>query len=155
MLERYEEALADFDRAIALDANSDWDRYCRATIHFLMQNMSVCDRDLNFAIDLAQENATRSTDPVNRWQCDFNRALYLLFAGKQEEAFCLYQQGIASCDHLPCFQGALTDLLDLQQIQPHHHQIQAIHQLLQDRLTQLGSSKKVKRFNASTSEGES
>jgi tetratricopeptide (TPR) repeat protein len=105
VMERYEEALADFTRAITLDEKSDWYRYCRSQIYFLTHQLNAFEMDLNTAIELAIQACALSSNKLDQWRLSFNQALYYLFGLRQAEASSLYTHLIATCTSLSCFQA--------------------------------------------------
>ena len=109
------EALADLNKVLALDED-DWDRYKRAIIYFLLAQKEAYEKDLIYAIKLAQSASVETSSMRVRWAMAFNIALYYLFLGKSETAEALYGNLVSVCILPAQLRDAADDLLDLQQV---------------------------------------
>ncbi len=135
-MKRYEEALADFDRAIVLDEKSDWKRYARALVYLVTGRSDAFKSDLQTAIELAQAAINETPDD---WRLKFNHALYLL-VGRDANAEVLYDQLMSVCQLLPRLQAAIEDLNEFLIIQPSNKQAQLILARLQARISEIKES---------------
>lgn len=133
-LDHYQEALADLDRAIALDETDDWYWYCRSQIHLFASQHKDFERNIHVAIEIAQTSLHNSPDD---WRIGFNLALYNLVAGNSENAESLYDQLASKCSLLPTLQGAVNDLTDYLRVQPSNILVQHIRDQLQNRISDL------------------
>ena len=89
---RYEEALADFNRAIELDPNDSWYLYQRAITRRYLDAADSWRDDLTAAVAIATADHQKTpTDLQNL----FNLALYCVAGGDAGRAEALYREGLA------------------------------------------------------------
>ncbi len=128
-MERYEDALRDFDRALELDPESDWKHYDRGLTYKVTGESGNAAADFTQAITLAQSDY--KTNPQD-WRNTLNLAVYHLAAGHTQDAERLYHEGIQAPENF--IREAITDLDDLLRLFPDHSQAQTIRAFLQERL---------------------
>jgi tetratricopeptide (TPR) repeat protein len=131
LMERYDEALADFNRAIELEPDEDWYYSNRALTYWLTGQKDQAQHDLAIAIQRAREVYQKKPQD---WRNTLNLALYRLAAGEASEAERLYGEALASGASAYRVREALHDLDDLLALFPDHPQAQAMRDLLQAHL---------------------
>ena len=132
MLKLYNEALADFNRAIDLDSDSNWKLYNRALAYLALNQADKARADLLLAIKLAKEDYEKD---AKDWNNAFNLALYYLAAQYNQPAEQLYRYVLSQGASLERIHAAIQDLNDFLTIFPNHVQATSIRQLLQSSLT--------------------
>ena len=166
-MRRYEEALADFNRAIALDENLDWAIAKRGETYRLMERYEEALADFNRAIALDEKAA---------W-CRYQQGLVYLVTGRERDfvevqraaielaqatlydepdrlsasfdlafynlvggnplAETQYRELISACSSILHLQGAMDDLDDFLTIQPSNERTQYVYSQLQISLVRL------------------
>ena len=91
-LERYKEALADFNRAVVIEPKDDWYLYQRGITRRRLDPADSWLDDLDAAVAIA--TAAHQTTPTNLRNL-FNLALYHVARGDAEETESLYREGMA------------------------------------------------------------
>ena len=132
MLKLYNEALADFNRAINLDSDDDWYLYNRALAYQALNLADKARADLLLAIKLAKQNYEK--DPQN-WNNAFNLALYYLAAQYNQPAERFYHHVLSQGASIERIHTAIQDLNDFLTVFPNHLQATSLRQLLQSSLT--------------------
>ena len=87
-LDRYQEAINDFNRSIELDSDCDWECYLRSIAHQNLNKSNEAQADLQKAIDLAQAKHAKDSDD---WGTIVNLGLYHLMKGNQVESDRFYR----------------------------------------------------------------
>lgn len=109
---RYEEALADFDRALELQPENDWHFYQRAITRRRLAPADALLDDLNAAI-VVTATAHQAT-PINL----LNLALYHVARGDAGPAETLYREGLAGQPGEALRKEAIVDLEQYQTLFP-------------------------------------
>ncbi|NEP19303.1 MAG: tetratricopeptide repeat protein, partial [Leptolyngbya sp. SIO4C1] len=167
LMQRYEEALADFDRAIELDNDYKWAIASRGEIYLLLHQYGRALADFNTAIDIEandwryygralaylslrdKENAKANlTQAIQLAQQDYqkdasnyrntlNLALYFLVACKLDRAKHFYQDALSQRPSTFLISEAIQDLQDLLTIFPNYPSAEEIQIFLQRQLQEL------------------
>ncbi|MDZ8079399.1 MAG: hypothetical protein RMX35_09920, partial [Nostoc sp. DcaGUA01] len=132
LMERYSEALQDFNHAINLDCDSDWYLYNRALTYLVLNQPDKAWGDLALAIKLAKQNYEKDTKD---WCNAFNLALYYLAAQYNQPAEKLYCYVLSQGASSEYIREAIQDLNDFLTVFPNHLQATSMRQLLQSSLT--------------------
>ena len=132
MLKLYNEALADFNRAIDLDSDSNWKLYNRALAYQALNQPDKAWADLALAIKLAKQHYEKD---AKDWSNAFNLALYYLAAQYHQPAERLYLHVLSQGATLEHTHAAIQDLNDFLTVFPDHVQATSMRQLLQSFLT--------------------
>jgi tetratricopeptide (TPR) repeat protein len=130
-VDRHEEALRDFDRAIDLDPDNDWVLYQRALTRQALERTGEAWQDLAAAIGRAKE--AHRVDPED-WNNTLNLALYCLAAEETEKADQHYRAAVFGDASPADFRMAVRDLDDLLALFPDHSQARAMRDRLQQYL---------------------
>jgi tetratricopeptide (TPR) repeat protein len=137
-MERYEEALTDFTRAIELDEKNDWVWYDNALVHFLTNQMDDFYSDIHNALNIAKIQLNDSPpQSIDYYRIRFNMALYLLIEGSIEYALDEYYQLFTTCSDATRLKNAIKDLKEFLAIQPMNVSAQQIIHQIEDRIHQL------------------
>ncbi|NET62454.1 MAG: hypothetical protein F6K47_42055 [Symploca sp. SIO2E6] len=123
LMERYEDALQDFDCAIELNPKSDWRLYLRSFTYLILHQTDSAKADLNKAIQIAQNKHTEKPDNCRN---TFNLALYHLVAGNLSTAQEFYQTAIQQGASQFQIREAIQDLTDLLRVFPENTAAQQI-----------------------------
>lgn len=127
LTERYEVALANFDRAIELNPDSDWYHYERGLVYMAKNMSDQAQKNFSQAIGLARQKYQEG--PQN-WRNFLNLALYSLANEDVKEAEHLYQEVIEESPPLKFVREAVQDLDDFLNLFPYHSQAQTMYGLL-------------------------
>jgi tetratricopeptide (TPR) repeat protein len=128
-LGRQDEALAEFSRAIELDAEEDSNYYYRALSYLVRNQEHDASSDLKTAIELARQ---RYVTGLQSWEESTLRlALYHLVAGETAEAQLLYREVLSAEAPLYSILVALHDLNHFLVLFPTHAEAKDLHALLQ------------------------
>jgi len=130
----YGKALNDLDRAVDSDPESDWYLYQRALAQRGLGHMTKYRRDLEAAIERAEEAYRK--DPED-WNNTLNLGLYYLVSGETEEAERNYRAALSGDASTRSLRMALRDLDDLLALSPDQHQAAAVRKILQGHLAEV------------------
>jgi tetratricopeptide (TPR) repeat protein len=127
----YAEALADFERAIALEPDQDWYLYDRALTRRALGQVDLAQADLTAAIQVARR--TYDHDPRDLPNT-FNLALYHLTVAEAEEAERLYREALSGGGSPYHIREAIRELDDFLALVSDYPQARAMRELFQEHL---------------------
>ena len=132
-MQKYGEAVADFDKAIVLDESSDWNWYNKALIYLLTDQQALFRKTIRVALNMARSQIEHFIkQDENYYRLRFNAALYLLVDGSLEAAEADYCQLLSICSFVSRLRGAAADLEDFLLVQPMNEFAQNIHTLVKN-----------------------
>jgi tetratricopeptide (TPR) repeat protein len=130
-MERSEEAMQDFNRAIELDPKDDWSLYLRSLTSLVLYQADCASDDLVKAIQLSQQEQTKKPDNHRN---TFNLAVYHLVAGNLLTALEFYQSALQQGATQTKIRDAIQDLKDLLQLFPNNTAAQQTKEMLEKKI---------------------
>jgi tetratricopeptide (TPR) repeat protein len=110
---RFDEALADYSRAIELDPDNDWLYYLKALVFFRLSEISTAEKQLRVAIELARKAMRENDQPGND---SYNLAVYLAAAGRFDETEDQLAAALANYHNQVWISEAIDDLRNLSNV---------------------------------------
>ncbi|MBE9070307.1 tetratricopeptide repeat protein, partial [Leptolyngbya cf. ectocarpi LEGE 11479] len=128
----YERALEDWNHAIQLHENS-WIYCYRALTHFYLKRNKQAKKDINQAINLAQEQYDK--DPSKHYNT-CNLGLYYLIVSRLNDAKFFYREAVTRGIPISILKESIEDLNRLSNILPNHPHMVEMREFIKSQLDQ-------------------